>query len=134
MRRSAPTTRFRRCETARVRRRAPPRPRPIPIRLCHRACTSNLRWGCLSAGVRMGRTPEALRPTAAANEPDADTLDRERGCAQIDDNRLERSVLGHEDDFATTLAKALDGHFVAAHARHDDLTVARLPRAVHGEQ
>src|SRR5579864_3686333 len=135
MRRSAPTTRFPRCETARARRRAPLRPRPIPIRLCHKACTSNLRGiAALVSRLRMERAPEALLPTAAANEPDADTLDRERGCARIDDDRLERSILGHEDDFASTLAKTLDGHLVAAHARHDDLTVARFARSVHGEQ
>src|SRR6476661_5489278 len=80
---------------------------------------------------------EVLLPATAANEPDADTLDRERGGAWIDDDRLERSILGHEDDFASTLAKTLDGHLVAtgsAHARHDNLTVARFHRAGHGEQ
>src|SRR5512132_4324137 len=88
-------------------------------------------------------TPRLLRRTAlrlpalAANETDGDALDRKGRRAGIDDDRLERCILGHQDDVASALAKTLDRHFIAGDSTnscHDDLAIACLACAMHGEK
>ena len=76
--------------------------------------------------------PRSHRLTAA-DQPDSDALDSQCPRARIDNDRREIGVFGDQLDNPVVLTETLDRHRVSEPG-DDNLAVARLAAAVHGEQ